>query len=157
MAGRFDVPAQPGTDSLVLKVTPNVSYAWAAGLDIGARESFDTIAADSYGNVWVAGQAGGTFTVMGLEPAGYSLGSTTRSGPLLSKDTARAAVCRAGALYVAGWTRIGDAESEALRMRLTCGSASARAPARPQDGFARSGSRWQTGYKPYLHGDNARE
>lgn len=118
VAGRFDVPAQPGTDSLVLKVTPNVSYAWAAGLDIGARESFDTIAADSYGNVWVAGQAGGTFTVMGLEPAGYSLGSTTRSGPLLSKDTARAAVCRAGALYVAGWTRIGDADSDALIMRL---------------------------------------
>ena len=66
----------------------NVSYAWAP-----ASTSVPGVVRHHrcglYGNVWVAGQAGGTFTVMGLEPAGYSLGSTTRSGPLL-KATRRA-------------------------------------------------------------------
>ena len=116
VAGHFD--AASGTDSLVLKVTPAVTYDWAAGLNVGTWESFDAIAMDAWGNVWAVGQAGGPLTVLGLNPAGASLGSISRSAPLVTNDTVAAAVCQDGGLYVAGSTRVGSGTSDGLVARV---------------------------------------
>ena len=117
IVGQFGTPS--GTDSLVLKVTLGVTYAWAAGLNIGPRESFTAIAADASGNVWAVGQAGGPMNVLGLNPACASLGSISRSAPLVTKDAVVAAVYRGGAIYVAGSTQVGSGHSDGLVARVS--------------------------------------